>query len=180
MAHTTPAAKWRIMQLGELRQLSDTCTTFKKCHSCISHSSWSKERCRRTRFHPFSRLAVTSDSPRWQDDKPYEVFTSPLSCCFGFIFLLVLKVFSPRFVFVCLFFFGQALRSQNALHRESDWRQSVRLQASTEEDLPEEKAHQEVLNSWAFLICSPALQVRFTAASAETFETLSHFNKKLL
>lgn len=157
MDYTTPAAKCRIIQLSELPDslpvISDTCTyTFKKCHSCISHSSWSKERRRPTRFPLASPSPQTArDDQMINNMKSVHLHSLAVFC---FIFLFVLKVCSPPilFLFVC---FGQALRSQNGLHRESDWRQSVRLQASTEEDLPEEKAHQAALNSWAFFNLQP-------------------------
>lgn len=52
---------------------------------------------------------------------------------------------------LCSVLCWQALSSQNALHGEPHWRQPVRLQTSTEEDLPETKAHQTVHMKELFL-----------------------------
>lgn len=76
------------------------------------------------------------------------------------LLFLLLLLCSLCWISSLLFLCWQALCSQNALHGESDWRQSVRFQTSTEEDLPEKKAHQTLLNteldSWAilYLICA--------------------------
>lgn len=81
------------------------------------------------------------------------IFSSPLSYCFFFFILHCCSFsFSPlcalSLCWTSPVLCWQALRSQNALHRESDWWQSLWLQTSTEEDLPETKAHQTLLNTW--------------------------------
>lgn len=85
-----------------------------------------------------------------EDNKQYEIFhlsiNLSVSCLvsvwpFGCIFYSLCWICSQ--LFLC----WQAIRSQNAVHWEPDWRQSLWLQTSSEEDLPKKKAHQTVLNT---------------------------------
>lgn len=116
------------------------------------------------------------------------IFSSRRSCCSELCFCS----HSSPLCWICflLLLCWQALCSQNAFHRESDWRKSVRLQTSAEEDLPEEEAHQTVLNTelscWASLdlICPNVTHDMWSCSGPDpgappgTFQTVQWRNKK--